>query len=192
WAQRNPGTGDAQIVVSSSTDGATWGAPVTVDSAPIVDDFGNAFSRGHQFMPQITFSAGRLMVLYYDQRLDHTLGFSIPNNPFVADPQGRFYLVRRDKKGELLTNPAQVYTLNLDDATLTTRRHTVDLRVSEAIPGAALAFSSSTVSQYRFGLRSLDDFGAPINLPTGLDQLQTNVPNLPLFLQGTLPFFGDY
>jgi hypothetical protein len=192
WAQRNAANQDAQIVVASSTDGLSWGAPVAVDTAPIVDDFGNAFSRGHQFMPELTFAAGRLMLVYYDQRLDHTLSFSIPNNPFVADAQGRFYLVRRDKKAELLTNPAQVFTLQIDDGTLSTRRHTVDLRVAEAIPGGSLSFASSLVSQYRFGLRALDDFGAPIGMPTGLDQLQSNPPNLPLFSQGTLPFFGDY
>jgi hypothetical protein len=192
WAQRDAVTGDSHIVVASSSDGLSWSSPVAVDAAPLRDDFGNAFSRGHQFMPQLTFAAGRLMLLYYDQRLDHTLGFSIPNNPFVADAQGRFYLLRRDEKAELLTMPQQVFTLQIDDATLTTRRHTVDLRVAEAIPGSSLSFASSLVSQYRFGLRAFDDFGSPIGAPTGLDQLQSNPPNLPLFSQGTLPFLGDY
>lgn len=195
WAQRNATTQDAQIVVATSTNGASWSAPVPVDTVPLTDDAGNMFARGHQFMPQVTFSAGRLMVLYYDQRLDHTLGFHIPNDPFAPDALGRFYLVRRDKKGELappISNPNQVFTLNIDDATLTVRRHTVDLRVAEALPGSAMAFSSSTVSQYRFGLRALDDFGNPIVAPAGLDQLQSNPPNLPLFAQGTVPFLGDY
>src|SRR5262252_1284309 len=139
WAQRDAVTGDARIVVASSPDGLTWGSPSPVDAGTITDDFGNAFSRGHQFMPQLTFAAGRLMVVYYDQKLDHTLGFHFPNNPFVPDSQGRFYLVRQDKKGELLTNPAQVYTLKIDDAFSTVRRHTVDLRVAEAIPASSLA-----------------------------------------------------
>ncbi len=105
WAQRNASTGDAQIVMSTSSSGATWGTPVAVDTGAMTDDFGHAFSRGHQFMPQLTFVAGRLVLVYYDQRLDHTLGFHIPNNPFAPDPgfgpdpQGRFYLVRRDPKG---------------------------------------------------------------------------------------------
>ena len=60
------------------------------------------------------------------------------------------------------------------------------------MPAATPAFASSMVSQYRFGVRELDDFGNPITTPTGLDQLEANVPNLPLFSQGTLPFFGDY
>jgi len=187
WAQRNPATGDAQIVMSTSANGSTWGTPVAVDSGPLTDDFGNIFSDGHQFMPQLTFLAGRLVLVYYDQRLDHTLGFHIPNNPFAPDAQGRFYLVRRDPKGELPAHPEQVFTLQIDDATLTMRRHTVDLRVAEAAAGAAPVFASTTVSQYRFGLTATDT-----GTPTGLTQLQNNPPNLPLFSQGTLPFLGDY
>ena len=192
WAQRNSANGDSQIVVSTSTTGATWSTPAAVDAAPLGDDFGGVFSRGHQFMPSLTSVAGRLLLIYYDQRLDHTLGFHIPNNPFAADAQGRFYLVQQLPQGELPGNPSQVFTLQIDDSTLTTRRHTVDLRVAEAAPAAAPVFASSMVSQYRFGVRSLDDFGNPITTPTGLTQLEANVPNLPMFSQGTLPFFGDY
>jgi hypothetical protein len=219
WAQRDAITGDARIVMSTSSDGSTWSVPAAVVNTPIPDDFGNAFSRGHQFMPQLTSLAGRVVLVYYDQRLDHTLGFHIPNNPFAPDAQGRFYLVRRDPKGELNAtdcvplsqappgggygpctlpggdpgvygvpaHPEQVFTLGIDDATLTLRRHTVDLRVGLASAGAAPAFISATVSQYRFGLTATDT-----GTPTGLTQLQSNPPNLPLFGQGTLPFLGDY
>jgi hypothetical protein len=187
WAQRDPVTHDGRIVMSTSTDGSTWSAPVQVASAPITDDFGNVFQRGHQFMPQLTSVAGRLVLVYYDQRLDHTLGFHIPNNPFVPDAQGRFYLVRQDPQGELPANPQQVFTLGIDDSTLTVRRHTVDLMVGTAAPAAAPSFLSSPVSSYRFGLTATDS-----GMPTGLSQLQVNTPNLPLFSQGTLPFLGDY
>jgi hypothetical protein len=193
WAQRHPTTGDAQIVVATSTDGLTWGSPVKVDAAPIADDFDGEFARGHQFMPQLHFVAGRVFVLYYDQRLDHTLEFHIPNNPFEADSEGRFYLVRRDPKGELPASPASVFTLFLDDALLTQRRHTVDVRVAEAVAGSSLVFRSATVSSYRFGLRAFDDFGEPPSEePEELEQLESNPPNLPLFGQGTVPFLGDY
>ncbi len=187
WAQRDASTGDARIVLSTSADGAAWSAPTPVDASPITDDFGASLSRGHQFMPQLTFVAGRLVFVYYDQRLDHTVGFHIPYNPFEADAQGRFYLVRSDPKGELPANPEQVFTLRIDDAMLTTRRHTVDTRVATAPAAAAPSFAASTVSQYRFGLSATDT-----GLPTGLTQLQFNVPNLPLFSQGTMPFLGDY
>ncbi len=87
WAQRDASTGDARIVLSTSADGAVWSAPTPVDASPITDDFGASLTRGHQFMPQLTFVAGRLVFVYYDQRLDHTVGFHIPNNPF--EPTGR-------------------------------------------------------------------------------------------------------
>ena len=219
WAQKDAATGDARIVLSTSTDGASWSAPVKVGNAPITDGSGNSFSRGHQFMPQLTFVAGRLVLVYYDQRLDHTLGFHIPNNPFAPDAQGRFYLVRQNPGGELNptdcvplsqappgggygpctlpggdpgvyrepAHPERVFTLGIDDAMLTLRRHTVDLRVGLASAGAAPSFASATVSQYRFGLTANDT-----GTPTGLSQLQFNPPNLPLFSQGGLPFLGDY
>jgi hypothetical protein len=196
WAQRNGTNQDAQIVLSTSTDGSTWSVPQPVDASPITDDTTptpNSFSRGHQFMPQLTFSQGRLMVLYYDQRLDHTLGFYVyvPTPPVLGDGmfQGSYsYKLFRKYAGELPTHPEQVFTLGIDDAFLTQRRHTVDLRVASSAPGASLNFSSTTVSQYRFGLRALD-----VNqVPEGLDQLEDNPPNLPLFAQGTVPFLGDY
>jgi hypothetical protein len=187
WAQRDAATGDARIVLSTSSDGSAWSAPVAVAAGPITDDLGNSFSRGHQFMPQLTSVAGRLVLVYYDQRLDHTLGFHIPNIPFDADEEGRFYLVRRDPLGELPGHPEQVFTLGIDDATLTLRRHTVDLRVGLALAGAAPSFNTATVSEYRFGLTATDT-----GTPAGLTQLQSNAVNLPLFGQGTLPFLGDY
>ena len=194
WAQRDTGTGQSRIVLSTSTDGSAWSAPAPVDAAAIVDDYGTPFSLGHQFMPQLTSVAGRLLLVYYDQRLDHTSAFHI-FNPNFPTTDSRFYLVAQLPKGELIPpvpNPNPVFTLNIDDAMLTERRHTVDLRVAEATAGASPSFTPSTVSQYKFGVRALDDSGNPIEEPEGLDQLEFNVPNLPLFSQGTLPFLGDY
>jgi hypothetical protein len=197
WAQRNPQNSNfAQIVVATSPDGLDWTIPpVVVDGSPIIDDGGSQFSLGNQFMPQVTFSQGRLMVLYYDQRLDHTLGFYVyqPGNPALADGlfQGNYtYKLFRNYTGD---PPAKVFTLTIDDAFLTERRHTIDLRVAEALPDPKIgfqtpSFSSTSVSQYRFGLRNVD----VTETPTGLDQLQDNPPNLPLFAQGTVPFLGDY
>src|SRR5262249_26379294 len=141
WAQRNTPNQDAQIVLSTSTNGATWSGAVPVDGLPITDDDPtHSFSRGHQFMPQLTFSQGRLIVLYYDQRLDHTLGFYkyVPGDPILADGQfqGNYsYQLFRNPVGELPAHPEQVFTLGIDDAFLMERRHTVDLRVASALPG---------------------------------------------------------
>jgi hypothetical protein len=206
WAQRTGPSQDARIVVSTSADlGQNWGPPVPVDNAPLADDSGNFFARGHQFMPQLTFSAGRLMVAYYDQRLDHTLSLFEPNDPFAADPAGRFYLKTQAPRGELEApgGAGKVFTLFIDDdaTILTQRRHTIDLRVAEAFPSASPSFSSTSVSQYRMGLFAPDENGIyrddenePLSAqpPDHLQQLQVNVPNLPMFSLGTLPFLGDY
>ncbi len=203
WAQRDATSQDARIVVSTSSDGGkSWSGPVPVDAGPLVDDEGGSFSRGHQFMPQMTFAAGRLMVLYYDQRLDHTLGLFTPvDNPFLG-----VYQRRQALRGELLSpggtaGQNKVFTLFIDDdaSILTQRRHTIDLRVAEALP-VATSFASASVSRYRMGLFAPDPSGTfyddqdqPIGPnPTSLCQLQVNVPNLPMFSLGTLPFLGDY
>ena len=194
WAQRNTSNSDAQIVVATSADGLNWGAPAGVDTVPLKDDGTGTFARGHQFMPQLTFSQGRLMALYYDQRFDHTLGLFTPNQPFGPDASGGFYRVFRDLRLES-AGAAPVFGLAVDDLGLHLRRHTIDLRVAEAVPGATPSFSSSSVSQYKIGLRAdlKDEDGNPIPLPvSSLNQMQVNAPNLPLFAQGTVPFLGDY
>jgi hypothetical protein len=202
FAARPSATGDARIYVSTSTDGLTWSTPTAADGLGITDDFGVTLTRGHQFMPQLTFSQGRLMLLYYDQRLDHTLGIAYPTLGFPDPATGKFYLFKRDPRGELLTNPNAVYTFTIADATppLSVRRHTIDLRVASRRPSDA-GFTATAVTQYKYGLRvdSLGDFvdetGAPAGsraLPPPLTQIQTNPPNLPLFAQGTIPFLGDY
>src|SRR5260370_2872042 len=72
WSQRGVGpSGDARIVLATSADGVSWSAPAPVDSAGMsTDDFGNVYSRGHQFMPAIAIVGGKVMVTYCDWRLD--------------------------------------------------------------------------------------------------------------------------
>ena len=192
-------------MISTSTNGGkTWSSPVPIDGAPLLDGAGNAFSSGHQFMPQITFSAGRLMVLYYDQRLDHTLALFKPqDSPFLG-----VYTRTQAPRGELVVpggaaGKTAVFNMFIDDdpGVLPTRRHTIDLRVAEALPGSSPAFASTMVSQYRMGLWGPDPSGtydddqdSPISPqpPDHLYQLQVNAPNLPMFSLGTVPFLGDY
>src|SRR5258706_13011221 len=109
WAQRVPANGgDARIMISNSTtNGLTWSGPTLVDNNTLTDDSNGSFSRRHQFMPQLTFSGGKLMALYYDLRLDHTLGLFTPNSPFAPDRTlgGRFYKEARTLEGELSGSP---------------------------------------------------------------------------------------
>jgi Galactose oxidase, central domain len=187
WSQRTPPNGDARIMMATSPDGNTWSTPFPVDNGPVIDDYMDPFTRGHQFMPSMVFSGGKLAVLYYDQRLDHTVGHFIPNEPF-ADAGGKFYFEKRMLAGELFNNPGgtgQIFNPILSDAGLTLRRHTIDVRVAEADPAAAPVFLSAPVSQYKFGTE-----GGPGD--TDLLQLQVDPPNLPMFQLGHVPFFGDY
>jgi hypothetical protein len=191
WPQRGMGPhGDARIVMKVSADGLTWPAGVqVVDSNPVPDDLGYTFTRGHQLMPSLSFTGGKLMVLYYDLRYDQTIGIFKPNDPF-GSANGKFYFEVRRKTGEwLLSNGEDLaFAPFVDDAGLTARRHTIDVRVSQADPGLSPLFSAAWVSQYRFGTRG-DESSV---ITPELKQLQVNPPNLPLFKQGTAPFFGDY
>jgi len=201
WSQRQA-NGDARIVMSVSADGVTWpAAPTPVDLGLVPDDLGNAFpnlsnpSRGHQLMPSLSFTAGKLMLAYYDLRQDHTLGI------FTPAPDQKSYLESRQLMGELDPtnagfNPDAVFNTFISDgpltatSTLTIRRHTIDMEGAQASPQPAgiltvPSFTSFRISRYQFGIN-------PFDSPTTVEQLQVNTPNLPLFVQGTQPFIGDY
>ncbi|MEO8056330.1 MAG: hypothetical protein ABI768_14315, partial [Acidobacteriota bacterium] len=186
WSQRGVGPGgDARIVLTTSTNGTTWSTPMPVDNGYVNDDEGVAFAisgRGHQLMPALKFAAGRLMVLYYDLRLDHTVGIFQPVS-LAPSQAGLFFTETRLPKGELPAAPSSVFTPFLTDAGLTLRRHTIDVRVSQAAPGAFPSFTSARVSRYVYGSRP----GTRT-----IEQLQINPPNLPMFKLGTAPFLGDY
>jgi hypothetical protein len=228
WSQRPSASGDGQVVLATSEVNVPsapnenfagcgdWSAPAPVDATPLADDFGNTFSRGHQFMPQLTFSQGRLMVLYYDSRTDHTRTYYQPHVPFAPDARGRYYqeqkapLVRLGPAplpAPLAVDPAaSVFQPLIDEASVHQTRHTLDVRVGASPPGAHPRFTTAQVSQYPFGTRG--DEGAPETVPSFgaapitvvdasgnlqlLEQLQHNPPNLPLFKSGTVPFLGDY
>lgn len=192
WSQRQP-SGDARIMMQVSADGLNWSsAPALVDNGPVLDDNGNAFSnlsgRGHQLMPSLNFSAGKLSLVYFDFRQDHTLGF------FAENPDQTSYTETRQFEGELVGDPASTLVFNsfVSDASppLTTRRHTVDLQGAQASPlppGSlgAPGFSTFRISRYLFGINPFDNANQA-------EQLQVDAPDLPMFEQGAVPFFGDY
>ncbi len=195
WSQRQPLLfGDSRVMLSTSTDGGSWSVPTYVDNNAVVDDTGHLFPRGHQFMPQITFNGGRLSVIFYDMRLDHTIGVFTPVPSFPnPDSFGRFELETRVPCGVVPAapcageDPSLVFLPFVTDAGLTLRRHTADLRFAQGAPGPAPSFTSTRLSQYSFGTR-----GDETSELTFLQQLQVNPPNLPMFQHGAIPFFGDY
>jgi hypothetical protein len=233
WSQRMPPYGDGRIVTSTASvlptpssglerddPPAGWSTPMPADDVGLTDDYARTvFARGHQFMPALTFSQGRLMLLYYDSRLDHASGVFEPNQDFtVPNPlTGRFY--REEKVPITPTNgapedPANVLAPLIDDAAMRSVRHTVEVRVGASRPGPNPVFSSVQVSQYRFGERgdepsnfsvpafavgdaSRIDAGRAIQITDGtrflrLQQFDVNPPNLPMFKNGTVPFLGDF
>jgi len=60
-ADPNPYTGDARIVISTSPSGTTWTVPQPIDEPEVP---------GHQIKPSITYTAGKLLLGYYDFRED--------------------------------------------------------------------------------------------------------------------------
>jgi len=201
WSQRQANA-DAKIMMAVSADGLTWPAAGTpVDLGQVTDDSGNPFTnlsnpaRGHQIMPTLSFNAGKLTAVYYDLRQDHTTGIFKPLPDLTGFSETRRLEAELDLANPAY-NPAAVFNPFISDGflgtgvSLTIRRHTIDLLGAQATPaeGGSLilpSFSSFRISRYRFGIN-------PFDSPTQAEQLQLNVPNLPLFVQGTQPFIGDY
>jgi len=192
WSQRQA-SGDARIMMTVSADCLNWSAsPALVDNGPVLDDYGNSFSNlsghGHQLMPSLTFSAGKLSLLYFDFREDHTIGL------FSINPDMVSYTETRQFEGELVGNPGSnlVFNSYISDAAppLTSRRHTVDVQGAQSgtLPTGSLGvptFTPFRVSRYQFGVNPFDTINEA-------EQLQVDAPDLPMFEQGTVPFFGDY
>lgn len=180
--------GDARVVAAGSIDGTHWTPAIMVDN-PKPDPTTNPSGRGHQIMPAITFANGRLTILYYDLRYDHYVNFYSPGTVSGT------YLPTLVPEGELAppaSNPSEVFTPYVDDYGLTLRRHTIDLRVLELgiFPTVVLGPSVS-VSHYDFGC-CLPPNTSASQTPSSIEQYKFNVPNLPLFAQGSEPFLGDY
>jgi len=192
WSQRQP-SGDGRIMMKVSSDGVNWSStPALVDNGGVLDDGGISFSnlsgRGHQLMPSLSFSAGKVSMAYFDFREDHTLGL------FTVNPDLSSYTESRQFEGELASSPGSSVVFNpfVSDAAppLTTRRHTIDVQGAQAspLPSGSLGVPSFTpfrISQYLFGIN-------PFDTSNQAEQLQVDAPDLPMFEQGTVPFFGDY
>jgi uncharacterized protein YjbI with pentapeptide repeats len=176
-------SGDARVVAAGSLDGTHWTPAIMVDN-PSQNAQTNPSGRGHQIMPAMTFANGRLTLLYYDLRLDHYADFYTPNPASLGN-----YTALLQPEGELAPpspTPSEVFTPFIDDAGLTLRRHTLDLRVLElGIFPTITVGPSVLVSQY--------EFGCCVNPETeDIEQFKFNVPNLPLFDSGQEAFLGDY
>lgn len=183
WAQRGVGnlgtTGsDARVVVSTGTPTAN---PHTVPlqwSPPLAVDLWS--NRGHQIMPAVAFSAGKLTVAWYDLRDDDLLAIYTPlgiAGQFSETLENDGGAPDFPAFGTFIQDPTPPYS---SDA----RRQTIDVRAAQATPGNPPTFLPSVqVSNYPYG---------SVPASAEIQQLQVDPPNLPMFQGGTLPFFGDY
>jgi photosystem II stability/assembly factor-like uncharacterized protein/uncharacterized protein YjbI with pentapeptide repeats len=164
WSQRGVGpNGDARIMVSSSYLGSSWSTPQSVATSNE-----NTSILGHQIMPSFSFAAGKLILVWYDERNDispNQLGF----NKWIQDG------------------------IIQDTVTL---RHTLDVwaAVAETKNFPTLTWKSTQVSRYLYaalkkadGSLAYDSNGYPRFFP-----VQFNCVNYPLFKGGLNPFMGDY
>ncbi|MBI5086297.1 MAG: pentapeptide repeat-containing protein [Acidobacteria bacterium] len=186
WSQRKA-NGDARIAMSTSANaGNSWSTPQYIDdwsSDPI--NPANP-GRGHQFQPTLTFAGGKLLAAWFDQRYDHTVG--VLECPSGTNCTSILQFVERRKPvGALATGGVDtVFTQYLTDAGLT-RRHTIDTFSAMADPSNQPVFQSSRVSQFLHG-----NVAVPPKGSKAIQQLRFNVPNVPIFVNNTRSFLGDY
>lgn len=147
WSQRGEGpVGEGKIMMMTSADGgAVWLGPALVDGSD---------ESGYQFMPSLASGAGRVMMLWYDQRRD-----------FCQTGFGDEYI-------------QEIYQY----------RHTIDVYAAEVHSTPNPYFSSGTIQVSRYPWVFTSNY---TEVPSAM-QLQYNMPNLPIFGGGTVPFFGDY
>ena len=181
WTARQGGvTGDARLMISSTSNtGRTWSVPVLAED--------NYPGRGHQFMPALSFAAGKLYLAYYDHREDSTYG------KLVCGTAGCNSVTANEIRqpwGNLALNPprpGEVFTPFIADARPLLKRHALDVRAGNAPASAAPVFTSSRASSYRFG-----SLRVPGQTAREVTQLAFNYANLPIFAAGSTPFIGDY
>ena len=186
-------------VTGSASPHSCSGNSSTADNAgnihwsyPPVEVDNDSNRPGHQFMPALAFSSGKLTAAWYDQRYDDQYLLYTP----VKD-MGK--IVGGEYTEELVYNGGQPeypdFGPYIEDPSNNeiakyfpkARRQTIDVRTAQAVaecPGAVLFGPSVQVSSYEFGPNPYED--------QQITQLQVNPPNLPIFAQGTEPFIGDY
>ncbi|NPV82539.1 MAG: hypothetical protein HPY46_03005 [Candidatus Aminicenantes bacterium] len=80
WTERGWGpTGEARIVMSTSQGGSGWTTP-----RPVINEADSYSFQGHQFMPHLTFAQGKLVLVWYDQRVDEC-GMEYGHGNWISD-----------------------------------------------------------------------------------------------------------
>jgi hypothetical protein len=172
-----PGTYGSRIMVTTLPNGSTkWTAPYMADgTAPLT-------AYGHQFMPSLNFAYGKLALAWYDSRRDNMESILACASGTCTDLS---QLTRQDQPipGSTIATPASIFTPTLSDPN-SGIRHTVDVFGAVIDPSSGpKPFTGFQISQYPYWVNPDDD---------QIEQGFFNPPNLPIFVQGTTPFIGDY
>ena len=172
------GTYGSRIMISTLPKGSsTWTTPYVADgTAPTASTY------GHEFMPSLNFAYGKLMLAWFDSRRDNKQSTLQCASPPCSD-LSQVTVTDEPIPGSTLSNPATVFTPLISDPNSGVR-HTIDVFGAMINPAAGPAtFKGFQISQYSY---YVDDANNQI------EQGFFNPPNLPMFVQGTTPFIGDY
>ena len=175
--------GDSRIAVSSSLDGVSWSYPAPADGYA---------GAGHQIIPALAFSGGKLALAYYDLRENA----AALHEDFIVE-YGQANWQRCLQSAATLSPWYPAYLSCVISNRTALRRHTLDLRAaiagSTCLSAGTCAFTSYAVSS-AFDVSSAQVSSYFSWAPPGGEprQVQFNRPNLQLFRKGTYPFVGDY
>ncbi|MBV8068654.1 MAG: pentapeptide repeat-containing protein [Acidobacteriaceae bacterium] len=191
-----PGESSDAAALASGVGNIRWSLPpVEVDN--------NSNKPGHQFMPAIASSAGKLTVAWYDQRFDDQYVVYTPKKDKMGNIIGGQYDTDYTFDGGCPLYPKfRRYIKDPSNRRIRrdspkARRHTLDIRAAQMTSlctGQQIFGQSVQVSSYEFGAnpRTAGQFCPnPIPEPP-ITQLQVNPPNFPMFATGTESFDGDY
>ena len=172
------GTYGSRIMISTLPKGSsTWTTPYVADgTAPTASTY------GHQFMPSLNFAYGKIMLAWFDSRRDNLQSvLHCANAP--CNDLSKVTVTDQQIPGSTLSNPATVFTPLISDPNSGVR-HTIDVYGAMINPAAGpTTFHGFQISQYPYYVDDAND---------QIEQGFFNPPNLPMFVQGTTPFIGDY
>ncbi len=127
--------------------------------------------------------SGPTLLVDDDEGCGHQL---MPSLTYAA---GRLMITWYDSRKSLGNDPGNC-GYDISDNGPSGKRHTIDVRIAQALPSSNPSFIDSTqVSKYFHWVQLVNDEVPP---NPQIIQKEYNRPNLPLFVGGTIPFIGDY
>src|SRR5207248_2156638 len=141
----------------------------------------------HQIMPSLSYAYGRLMLAYYDTRWDNqrsVLTCDLPPCTSLSQLTAHHQFI---PGSGLINGFSAVFGPSISDP-IPGIRHTIDVFGGTIDPskfnGSPLPVPAIQISQYAYWENPSDQ--------NQIEQGFYNPPNLPLFVQGQIPFIGDY